>query len=257
MELSQDIESALSAMGLVDKEIALYVLLLQTGTSPASSLSKRARLPRSTAQYICQQLARKGFASMTQKNNVYLFTAEPPEKILRLLEREHAQITQKEKQMQRVMGDLQQMMSGQAVLPKVQFYEGSDGMIELYDKILDLHSPIDSFEDKGEMVAFLPDYVKEHIARRVDRKIWNRVICPSNTTVNISTPKEHRETRTMTPEDFPFTCDIKISKDLVSIFSFQHSTAVGIAIRHPEIADNFRILFNSFWKMLGERAEKR
>ena len=54
------IRSTLASLDLSDKEISLYLLLLQSGTAPASSLGDRAGLVRSTAQYTCQQLEKKG-----------------------------------------------------------------------------------------------------------------------------------------------------------------------------------------------------
>lgn len=66
-------------------------------------------------------------------------------------------------------------MNPQAILPKVRFFEGKEGLIELYWEILELRTPIDSFEDKVEMAAFIPEFIET----RINRKIFNRVICPA------------------------------------------------------------------------------
>ncbi len=247
------IRSTLESLDLSGKEIDMYLTLLQVGTSPSSALGRRSRLSRSTAQYTCDQLVKKGIARASQKGNTRLFSPEPPEKLLLLLERQHREIERKERDVQDVLEPLRRMMNPHSTLPRVQFFEGKDGIVDLYDKILDLRSPIDSFEDKGEMLAFIPDYVHEFVQKRVKRGITNRVICPAVNQVNVHSPQELRETRTLPESEFPFTCDIKICEDLLSIFSFDHHTAVGVAIRHADIANNFRVLFESYWRALGSK----
>ncbi len=250
------IRTTLADFGLNEKEIALYLLLLQLGPSVASTLAPRAGLPRSTAQFTCQQLTKRGLLKMVQKANVYLFTAEPPEKLTLLLRRQQEDLEEKEQQLGRIIGELKAMQNPYSVLPKVQFYEGKDGIEELYDKILEMKSPIDSFKDKGEMYAFIPEKVDHFIATRIENGIWNRVICPAVTPINRDDPKAFRKVRTIAAEVFPFSCDVKICQDQVSIFSFGQNTSVGIAIQHREIANNFRLLFEQMWQLLGERSPR-
>lgn len=251
------IRATLEDLGLTDKEAAMYLLLLQLGTSAASTLADRAEIPRSTAQFTCQQLTKRGLLRMVQKANTYLFTAEPPEKLDMLLRRERDALEEKSHQLHRIIGELKAMQNPYTVLPKVQFYEGKEGVEELYDKILEMKQPIDSFEDKGEMFAFIPKKVEHFIAARIRHGIHNRVICPSATPINKDDPAAFRQVRTVPLEEFPFSCDIKICGPQVSIFSFKENTAVGIAIRHEEIADNFRLLFNQMWALLDERGKNR
>jgi HTH-type transcriptional regulator, sugar sensing transcriptional regulator len=247
------IQTTLAELGLGDKEIAIYTMLLKVGTSPTSSLAQRTRIVRSTTQYTCQQLVKKGIANVSRKDGVFLFTAEPPERLLSLLEKRRDALRKQEAKVQKIIGPLKQMMNVNAVLPKVHFYDGKDGMIQLYESILDIRQRIDSFEDKGEMVAFIPEYTFDFIRKRVKRGIVNRIICPEENTVDVASPKELREVRTLPAREFPFSGDIKICGDLVSIFSFQEHASVGIAIHHKEIADNFRVLFEAYWRMLGGR----
>ena len=254
MPKKDDIHDALERAGLNDKEATIYLMLLKLGTAPASTLGDRTDIPRSTAQFICQQLLKAKLVTKTEKGNTYLYTPEPPEKILYQVRRDRDDLEQTEQQLERVMGALKGMINPEARLPKVQFFEGKSGIIELYDKILELNAPIDSFEDKGEMAAFIPEYIPKFIEGRKNRKIFNRVICPDANAINESLAEEFRETRVLPTKDFPFTCDIKICKDLVSIFSFDEASAVGAAIRHKDIADNFRLLFEVLWKFIGQQS---
>jgi predicted transcriptional regulator len=245
------IPATLGELGLGGTEIALYLALLKVGPSPASSLARRTGITRSTAQYACQQLAKKGVASATLKDNTYVFAAEPPERLLHLLERRHDALRDTEQRVQQIVGPLRQMMNVHAALPRVQFYEGEPGMVRLYDEILDMRSPIDSLEEGGKVLQMFPAYSHEFMRKRIARKIFNRCIAPGGSPYNVTDPKRHIEVRHVDPRKFPFTWHVKLCEDVVGIFSFEEGAAVGVGIRHADVARNFRLLFECMWEAIG------
>ena len=247
------IESILKELGLNDKEIVLYLELLSLGTCPASTLAKRTGITKSTVRYACQQLEKKKLILSIEKDNTFMYSAESPEKLMFLLEEEKRKIEKKEQKLSMVMGELNSRINRDTVLPKVQFFEGKDGVEKLYQSILDLGAPIDSFEDSGEMNDLIPEFVQYFVSERKKRKIFNRVICPSENTINIDTPEEFRSTKFLFKKDFPFTCDVKICGDTVNIASFKKSMPVAVTITDEEVAKNFRVLFEYMWKLLDEK----
>lgn len=245
-----NIEQALQEIGMSDKEITVYLALLKVGMVPGSALAQRTGIPRSTVQFIGRQLAKKGIVSMTKKNNVFSFAAEPPEKLLYLLQREQRKIEAKEQNILKIMKPLTDMMNPLSALPKVQYYEGLEGMIELYDSILDMRAPIDSFEESGKVFNLFPEYSIEYCNKRIERKIFNRCICPAGSPANDSDPSKFIEVRYVDPKKYPFTWHVKMCKDTVGIFSFDERASVGIGIRHHDIAKNFHLLFECMWESL-------
>ncbi len=241
------VRTILQQLGLSDKECDIYLGLLTVGSSPASLLARRSGMTRSTAQYTCQQLVRKKLITMVERNNTYIYTCEPPEKLLYLLQHEQEELKNKEDQVHRIIGTLKQMVNPHSVLPKVQFYEGEKGLIEIYDHILDMRLPIDSFEEGGALVELFPEYSKEFVQKRVERKIPNRCIAPTGSPYNVTDPKKFLEVRLIDAKVFPFSCHIKICGDLVGIFSFEKDMPVGIGIHHKNIANNFRLIFDTMW----------
>jgi HTH-type transcriptional regulator, sugar sensing transcriptional regulator len=241
------VEEVLGELGLNEKEISIYLSLLSTGTAPASTLGHRTGIKRSTARYTCQQLHRKGLVRMVQKGDTYLFTHEPPEKLKLLLQKKREELQRKENHVDQIIGELKLMVNPQAVLPKVQFYEGEEEMIRLYERILDLEQPIDSFEESGELFDLFPEYPKEFVRKRIKHKIFNRCIAPKGNPLNVTDPKKFIECRFVDPEKFPFSWHVKICANLVGIFSFQKHASVAIAIEHEDIAKNFRLLFELVW----------
>ncbi len=244
------VQQTLQSLGLNTKECQVYLALLAAGASPASLLGRRTGITRSTAQYICQQLVRKKLATRIERNNTFIYTCEPPEKLLYLLQHEQEEIKEKADQVNRIIGVLKRMVNPNTTLPKVQFYEGQEGLIDLYERMLDMRRPIDSFEEEGALTELFHEYALEFVRKRVERKIPNRCIAPTGSPYNVSDPKKFIEVRLIDAKQFPFSCHIKICGDLVGIFSFEKDSPVGIGIWHRNIADNFRLLFDQLWQTL-------
>ena len=257
MEKNARIERTLTDLGLNPKEITIYLALLTVGSSPASVLGQRTGILKSTTQYTCQQLTKKGLIRMVEKSGTYLYFPEPPQKIILLLQKQQEKLRKREEDAQLIIADLQAMVSPASVLPRVRFYEGKDAMIELYDSILDLRSPVDSIEEKGDLYRMFPEYSLDYVRKRVEWGIPNRCIAPSESPLNVSDPKKLLEVRHLNRGKFPLSCDIKICKNQVSIFSFEQNTAVGIAITHADIAQNFRLLFAYMWESLAQTTDNK
>jgi HTH-type transcriptional regulator, sugar sensing transcriptional regulator len=248
IKMDAEIRATLAQLGLNGKEIRIYLALLPLGSAPASVLGKKTNIVRSTAKYTCDQLQRKKLVSVGNKNGTDWYTAEPPKKIFLLLEEQKRLLVQKTAAAERILSELEHLHHPESTMPKVQFFEGIEGLIDLYENILKINSPIDSFEDKGDMVEFFPEYVPVWVAKRVALKIPNRVISPSDNPYNISNPEKFIEGHLLDRNKYPFTGDIKITGDCVAICSFQKNHPVGIFIQHQDIANNFRLIFEQLWE---------
>jgi len=247
------VEQTLRDLGLNPNEVKIYLSLLPLEKSPASTLGYRTKLERTTARYTCRQLVKKGVIAEMRSGNTFYYRAESPDKLLYLLESEKKELQEKEAQTQRIMGMLKGMANPKTKLPRIEFYEGKEGVIKLYDQILEIGKDLDSFEDGQDMAAFIPEYIPRFIQERKKRGIHNRVICPADTKTNKESKKELRKTRTVPHKELPFSCDVKICGDQISLFSFQKGSEAGIAIRHQDLAENFRRLFEYNWKKLSEK----
>src|SRR3990167_9331538 len=111
------LQDMLEHMGLNDKEAAIYLALLSVGTAPASTLSKRTGIVKSTAHFTCQQLVKNRLARMVRKGNAFFFTCEPPEKLLYLLDRQRKEIDKRTEEVENVLETLKGMMNPQSSLP--------------------------------------------------------------------------------------------------------------------------------------------
>jgi predicted transcriptional regulator len=245
------LRTVLKQAGLEDKEIKIYLMLLHLGTSHASTLGEKTGMARTTAQFICQQLVKKNLAGRIKKKNAYVFFPENPQKLLFQVRTQMDVLEQTEHQLERFMGQLRAMMNPDTALPKVRFYEGEKEMIHLYEQVLEKKLPIDSLEETGELFTLFPEYPHEFVRKRIENGSFNRCIAPAGNPLNVTNPDKLIEVRMLNKALYPFTWHIKITGDLVGIFSFQKPMPIAIGIEHKDIAKNFRLVFEFMWHTLA------
>lgn len=241
----------LSSLWLNEKEVLVYSELLMIWTSIASTLSSRTKINKSSVRYTCQSLEKKGLIFSIEKDNTFYYSAESPKRLLLEIENEKRKIVEKEKNISKAITHFESLKNKRIDIPKVTFYVWKDWMKHLYNNILDLRQPIDSFNVMSDMKDFFPEFVEQFIDERIKRKIYNRAICPFTEYVEKESKSMLRSIKMIDKKEFPFTWDIKICWNHVSIISsFKNEKPVAISITDKDIANNFKILFEYMWKKI-------
>jgi sugar-specific transcriptional regulator TrmB len=241
--------SFLTNLGLNDNEILVYIACLQAGKISAGSIAARTKINRSTVYVIIEKMLKNGYLSVFIRNNTKYFSAIDPES---LIERKKNAAEYLLNQLKGAKSEIAQLKENTKNAQKIQveYYSGINGLKNLYDQILKLDADIDSFEDSGEMYDLFPEYVDNWIKLRVEKGIKNRSICPNTNKINESSNLELIKNQKINAVDYPFSCDIKICKDWVSIFSFDKNDPIGICIKNQDIANHFRLIFKLNWDLL-------
>lgn len=246
-----DLHETLGRFGLSPRETTIYLTLLSVGSAPASVLGKRTSMTRSTAQYTCQQLVKKGLLSVTQRNNTFLYVPEPPEKLLLLLDQQKRSLEDRAREVHRIIAPLKELMAPPTTLPTVRFYEGSEGIVQFYETILETRAPVYSFETCPIAGRGLPPrYPEEFERRRIERGICSFCIAPRGSDADPGSSERLREVRRMNAEKFLFVCDVLIFADEFNFCSSALPTAFCLSIRHPRGAESARRLFQCIWETL-------
>jgi predicted transcriptional regulator len=257
METPHDV---LAALGLHGTEIAVYLDLLTIGTAPASVLSRRLKIPRSTAQYCGQQLQKKGIVSMIQRGNTNLFSADDPRRLLRLVQQQKKALIAQEENVNAIISDLEQRRHPASVLPHVRFYEGVSGIAALLDDAL-LH--LEKQDEVRIYIQPLPDtseYAEIHELSRIfersraKAKLPARMIAcesPLNPAIRAQDAAMHRETRVLPAVTLTDHCEIVLLKDLVISVTVKPMSIFATVVEDSGIAAMQRAMFDALWSRLG------
>ena len=259
IEQKQRLYNTLEQLGLSTLEITVYLEILQMGSIQASVVARRLSLNRSTTRYTLENLVKKKLIIQSKKNSTFYFTPENPEKIVLLLRTQQAELKNKEQQVQNIMGDLKGLQNPNSALPKVQFFEGTEGLISIYEDILKESklNNVDIFGYSQTTPQHVYPEVWEYLINTYTparKKIGNKafMIFPDNkeNETYLNAGKELNRTTLLVPtEEFPFQSAMQIYGTKVALFSRQQGGDLsGILIDHPQISQDQFLLFKMAWK---------
>lgn len=249
-----NLKDNLITLGLNDNEVAVYLALLPLGTVPASVLGMRVGIPRSTAKYTCQQLVKKGVVIESGKNNTEYYTAKSPESLLIVLEEQQKELSRKKDGLERIMGDLKMMYRSDIALPKVQFFEGRQGIIKLFEDVLSEQKPLYGaldFDDQTdpEIRAYLDE---TYVPRRKRLRFPAWMLFNDNEQTRAYQKNDHEMNRIslLLPEKkYPFYICFHIYGDKVAFYSYRSSSLSGVLIQDTFIQKMQFSLFRMAWDL--------
>src|SRR5438309_465039 len=123
-----DIRIILKNFGLNDKEIAVYLALVELGPSPVRVVSAQSKVNRGTTYDILKALQKQGLVSFYDTKTNQHFAAEPPEKLLLALDERQREIGEVKKQIESSLPELKSVFEKQGGKPAVKLYEGNKGI---------------------------------------------------------------------------------------------------------------------------------
>lgn len=247
---------ALKQFGLNEKEIKLYLSALENGPSTVIDLSKKSGLKRTNLYNYIDSMVARGFIFPTISGNKKLYEAIKPENLVAIIERQKEKIAE-------VIPELSLYYLGSgAQKPKIRFYEGKQGILQVYNEILGL--PFGSevlgyatFEGIYEL--FPPTMIENYIKRRVDKKIKQKLIVPSDKHSQshfLESRKEMRETVMISKEKFDIKNEINIFGNKLVIISLG-AEKLAVVIESEQIAETQRQIFNNFWELLKMKSKNK
>lgn len=242
----------LQSFGFSEKETDVYIALLQLGKGTVTKISLQAGINRTTGYDILGSLVNKRMVSVSGKEPKQEYAAEAPQAVIEYLRR---QISQTEEYVKRAEGLMPELTLLHAVKnrPKIRFYEGSDGLRQVYEDTLTSHEAIRAYATVDDMHKALPNYFPTYYKRRTEKNISIRAIVPETPTGRER--KEHdveekREIAFVPADKYYFSPEINIYDNKVMIASWREK--LGIIIESEEIADAMKKIYELAWERAKE-----
>ncbi len=251
-ENSGNFENALVNLGLHEKEASVYVALLGLGESTVSEIAKRAGINRTTVYDILSSLGTKGLVSISGKEPKQEYRAENPDKLITYLKSDLERKAQNIRYAELILPELKSIHKiGER--PRIKFYEGTDGLRDVYEDTLTSSETIRAYASVDDMHDALPNYFPKYYKRRADKGINIRAIVPK-TEIGIARGErdklEKREIAFVPPEKYYFSPEINIYDNKVMIASWREK--LGIIIESAEIADAMKKIYELAWDRAKE-----
>lgn len=240
----EELPELLKNIGLTENEALIYLSCLELGKASVLELSKQAKIKRPTTYITLFSLQEKGIVRELKQNNKLRYVAENPKIVIN---RQKNKIERLETELPLLMG----IAAKGKAKPKIRFYEGKAGIINIYeDNLLEPSgSELLAFTAAQDLYNIVGEYMDEHIVRRVKKGIQVRTIVTSYEKFQEhlkNAEEELRQMRALKSKDFQFTGEINIYGNKVSIVSFGDEL-IGMIIESKQIANNMRAIFELAW----------
>jgi len=238
----------LQQYGLTDKEAEAYLALLELGQSSILQLSSKTKINRTTLYYTIENLLLKRFLSQSKKGKQTVYVAEHPETIKQLFK-------EKFKKFDTLLPELITLMNTDAVKPVLKYYEGIEGVKNVYrtslkarENELKAFVGVESLQlrDKSLMYFLKKEYIP---ARKKNNKLAKLVI-PDNTLgieFHNRDRQEFRESRLLPASTYNFECEIMCYDNVVSMISYHTHEVFAVSIESQPIANTMKMIWKLAW----------
>ncbi len=247
----------LSQIGLTEKEAKIYLALLETGNQAASVIAKKSGVNRTTCYMILTDLKDKGLITTSNIGSTQYFQALDPTFLLTYIQKEKNKLAIQENMLEQNMRYLEKIQAKNTNKPKVTFYEGETGILNLY---------LDTLQSKEKKICSFLNYFAvpenlykkletEYLPQRIKLDIEAKIITISkqqiNTKGNILTSAEEklREIKYYT-SDLELEVEIQTYDNKTSIINFKKDNLFGVLIENQELANSIKNLHKIIWQFI-------
>ena len=241
------LKNFLLSIDFSEKEANVYLTLLSLGKGTVSEIAQKAEINRTTGYDILGTLVGYGLASVSGKEPKQEYIAESPEHVLDFLEKQKEETNERIKHAQAILPQFKSVHNV-SDRPQIRFYEGKDGLRQVYEDTLTAHETIRAYATVDDMHVTLPEYFPKYYERRAKKGIAIRAIIPSTFIGKERVAKdteEMRETALIPADKYYFSPEINMYDNKVMIASWREK--LGIIIESAEIADAMKKTFELAW----------
>lgn len=242
----------LKDLGLADKEAKVYVAMLEIGPATVLEIAGRAGINRPTAYLQIESLKKMGLISSHNKGKRQLFSAEEPDRLSTLLDKQKIEIETKKNTLQKALPELTTLFNLGENKPVVRYFEGIEGLKAIQQDFLTSKEKmiygIFSLDDAHKI---FPNSNEEYSKMRIQKKISSKMVYTSarGALYKRDDREKLREAKYISPEKLPFSADITIYDNKIAISLLQDPIG-GTIIENNALAESFKGLFNLIWESL-------
>jgi len=223
--------------GLTENEAKVYRALLELGPSHAGAISKKSGLHRRVVYDTIAMLSQKGLVGYILKNNVRLFQAVNPARVLEI-------VKEKEERISEILPEMIGMFAITREKEETNFYKGKNGLKTVMEDQINEGKEILIIGASPLAYDILQFYFKWFDKRRVENRIKARIIF-NKSDKKIRIPLS--ELRFL-PEKYSSPLAVNIYGDKVALILWSKENPFAVVIKDKQISEGYRKYFELMWK---------
>jgi HTH-type transcriptional regulator, sugar sensing transcriptional regulator len=230
--------------GLTEKQAKIYLACLELDSAPVQKIALKSALPRTTVYEVLELLKRKSLVSYFLKKKVKYFTAQDPNKLIKIAQNNVDDLKESLPQFNAMFGQSRNK-------PTTRFYEGKQGMKIILEEILDEAKEIMSFVSADDLFSELGDDFYKFVEKRFKKKIPVKVLFSQDTPKARERqklgPSQLRQVKILSGE-FEHQGQVLVWGNKIAMFSFTNDY-VAVVIESKNLAQVQRAMFNYLWDL--------
>jgi len=237
------LEQELINLGLSDKEAKTYLATLELGYDTVQNIAKKANINRPTAYVVLDSLRKKGIVTTFEKDKKTYYSAESPDRLVSLLQKQREEIKIKEKEFSKLLPEFKAIFNLSKEKPTVRFFEGKPGLMAMREDFLKTtDKKIEAFYNIDDLnKVFTEEENQEFTVKRSKKNIKTFTIYTS-IKGPLKRPQAPGQRKFIPFDKYPVSSDITIYNNKVAIASLKGKLS-GVIIESKEIANTLRSLF--------------
>ncbi len=240
------IKDFLKKFDLEGKKANIYLAVLELGSGTVIEIAKKSEVKRTTCYDILVNLKKENFIYETFKEKRRFFVAENPEKIKK-------EVIEKERILDEMLPILKSMYNIKGIRPKIRFYEGKNGLREVYTDTLSYSGEMLAFASEDVVNVLGIDWTNDYLKKRIEKGLRVRAIMTKTGIIEKNffdkDQKQLRTSKLIDAKKYPFSVEINIyGHQKVALMSSREE--IGIIIEGAEIHKTLRTIFELLWDNL-------
>jgi len=233
----------LQSLGMTQRQQAIYLAALELGESLQVPLAKKAKIKRTTLRELLPDLLNRGILQQKIVGKRKLVVASDPRELVLDLE-------EKTKQAKEALPQLLAMQNILTNKPEIRFFEGIEGLKQVYQLTLDLGLTMYCFVNTEQMYPELRQWLAEYyIPEKLRRKIWiYNIMTAGEESKSLMPEHGYRENKYIPKEQYPFEMEIVTFGDYVTFHHFRKTEEPsGIIIKSKAAAETMLSIHKLIW----------
>lgn len=247
------IQELLQKLGLSEKEIEIYLSLVEHGKTTPARLAKATNINRSTVYVVLEKLKEKGLVIEDVSTKTLFVSPSAPEQIEDMFYHEQEELKEKKKIAGKLAEELEKMpKSGNYSIPKIRFVEESDLEEFMFQQMSKWNDSARKYDGTGW--GFQDHSFAEKYQKFIDWS-WKKYHLQVNLISNESDienklKKQFDEKRDIRfwAKDLEFTSSTWILGDYFVMIITRQKPFYLVEINDAVLAHNMREVFKKIWK---------
>lgn len=252
------LEDLLKKFDLDEKEIEIYLVLLEKGDLGATDISRETDIPKTTVYRTIEDLVEKRLVNVLIGESGRSFQAESPENLKSIINERREELQELENTLPEVVSSIASLSGKKVKKSEIKYYSGINGLKQItwnsskaqgLLRIFEIEN-MSSFLNKGFAEKARLEFVRNGVEIH---EITNEREFGGWTNVK-DLVENYWQVRYVDPQELSMEFEMLVYNDVFAMYNYIDDEIFGVEIRNSKLAAMQKQIFDFIW-LKGQKME--